>query len=331
LTWYALRELKLIVYFKNLDCNCRNTSIFECCFIGLFGSKRKYSRTNTLDKVSTKKETYINISSLTLHPNTSEFEYMFIESSECGTPIASPNNNISKNNISKQFLIKILSDPNGIMLFAQYLLKEMSIENLLSIIEMTQYQNIYHTKSKLLSSNSSPNNYSNNNNNNNDIKQPLLRQTKLNINHEIKIIKLPPNIPNSSIVFDKNLSIKQKALCLCEKYIGNPKPNKNSNKKPYISLERRNTIMFGLNIEYITKKRVYKTLNNPNYNDICPELAHIFDDVIINILQIMMDPLLRFNKTQIGNKVLSEIKRNQSSNSLTNNSLNKLLLSTSVV
>ncbi|ETO17221.1 hypothetical protein RFI_20109, partial [Reticulomyxa filosa] len=88
----------------------------------------------------------------------------------------------------------VLADWDGFQLFMQHVTTEFSMENLLAIVELTQFQQYYHFD--------------------------RVKVDAEEANSSDTFVELPlDKIPHSAIVYDKNLNIQQKCVELCEKYV----------------------------------------------------------------------------------------------------------------
>jgi len=88
----------------------------------------------------------------------------------------------------------VLEDWDGFQLFMQHLTYEFSMSNLLGIVELTQFQQYYRVE--------------------------RMDADKERTEYDDDFVKLPlERIPHSTIIYDKNLTIQQKCVSLCEKYI----------------------------------------------------------------------------------------------------------------
>ena len=268
------------------------------------------SITTTMDLFS---KTYINVSELRMNRNEYEhFSYNFdkINHELSGSP---------KPGILQGNLELILSNPKGIMLFGQYLIKEMNIETLLAYIEFSQYQALCHTQFPIFKHVSNINN--NDINGTPTIPAKAIPHIPIDQNDLTKIF--PNNIPNSSIVYNnKKLSNKEKARQLCEKYMGNPSENnllsdledtKHDLEQNLQGTTSAKTISFLIDVNINSEKKIYNTLNDNNFDDKCYEVSYIFNDVINELYHQMLKSCREFIKTKIGDELLTKIRQSKDS------------------
>ena len=191
----------------------------------------------------------------------------------------------------------ILCHEKGFESFIQHLSGEFSIENLLCLVELSQFQMF--------------------------IYQYLLNKGKININEYREDLDLfanrvlwPQNVPKSSIVYGENEKddeldyeddmqfyyiCKRKAKLLFEKYI-----NTSSEYEVNLSYTVRNKLISLMKNESLwmlnnnKHRRTQKSKIEPmNLND----LLHLFDTVIAEVFSLMQDAFNRFKNTNDFQKV----------------------------
>ena len=199
-----------------------------------------------------------------------------------------PDSVASRTDTKGRRLVDVLSDPEGFNFFVMHLMKEFSTENVLAVVEMTQYRLYYQNmewNSDLISrpiqvySNgyNGHNAYNGHNgyNGSNGAMSPFHDNNARN-----RLMQIPEHVPKSEVLYDWELEMVDKVRHLVEKYI-------------------EEGARFQLNISGMERKEVldkYQQLILGTMGEI--EGQYIFDSVRNSIMNLMGDSLRRFETTR---------------------------------
>eukprot|EP01084_Bolivina_argentea_P011741 21971_1 len=222
---------------------------------------------------------------------------------------------IDLNLFAKVTLVDVLSDRNGFDLFVMHILKEFSTENILAVIEFTQFRDFYddhlwdlideydgygynepnarNTISlniSILDSISTTVHKPRRSTNNTHFKAPIIPIPK---RKRTKKIKLPAHVPKSMVVYDECLGMIDKVKALVEKYI-------------VIGSK------FELNISGGLRELTVSKYQQMIFGELDEEDGlYIFDDVKNCIMKLMSDSFTRFQTTEEYNTFLHKYTANK--------------------
>ena len=175
---------------------------------------------------------------------------------------------ISRTDTKGRRLIDVLSDPEGFDFFVMHLMKEFSTENVLAVVEMTQYRLYYQNLEW----------------NSDLINRPMQNNARDNViagyNANNRLIEIPEHVPKSEVLYDWELEMVDKVRHLVEKYI-------------------EEGARFQLNISGVERKEImekYQQLILGAMDE--AEGQYMFDTVRNSIMNLMGDSLTRFETTQ---------------------------------
>ena len=204
---------------------------------------------------------------------------------------AENNNNVRRINQNPINLTEIFIQSKALEIFSVHLANELSLENLVCIIECLQFQAFVH---EFMTSNDNDNSKNDGDNENN--KSQLSASSRISGGDRLLLyeeIVFAEIVPLSSIVFDNEthlISMMTKVEFLLH-----------AKEKCYLLYEKY--IMSGSEMEINLSSKVKKTLNAymKNYNEFIfsanynlQTLLHIYDQTVLEIYNLMNDSLQRF-------------------------------------